>query len=580
MAIYHCTVKMIGRSSGRSSVAAAAYRAGEKITNQYDGVEHDFTRKHWIEYGEILLPPNAPEAYADRGTLWNAVELAEKSSNAQLAREFELALPVEMTREQQIEVLHRFIKDKLVSQGMIADLVIHDPPVRNDRHQPIDSEGNPTNDPNKMIFRNPHAHILVTVRPMDAYGKWQRKTEIEYVCKRGTEECRLTPSEFPKAKNEGWEKQYRYYDGHNKVWLTAEEGKRRDLKRVSRMPKTSPYGRKNETAAYWNDKARIYEWREYWEHVVNQKFEAMHSNIRIDHRSYIDQGREDELPTMHLGPSAWNMQKRADRKSKEGKAISDTVHSEIGEINREIHAYNLYIRNFRNTLSSINKVSDQESMSAVFQSLRSKLIFNQYQRNLLTRNLKALQAKLEYQKQVLDQIDRLQQSYQTTIHIIEELKGKQQGLHAFQIRANKELSEEIHTMEKKAENIHTYLDALMEREDLRSEQDLTDVRQEYEQSEQQYRDFASELTSLSQDHDRYLADYRSLAEKYLEDTPQFPDDGMGLPSDEISIPDTDLEPNLLATAVSVTNKKLDQITTLYSKVQHQTEQESKKRTHR
>ena len=82
MAIYHCSVKIISRSSGRSSVAAAAYRSGEKLLNQREGIEHDFTRKQGIEHSEIILPENAPAEYQSRETLWNAVELSEKRKDA------------------------------------------------------------------------------------------------------------------------------------------------------------------------------------------------------------------------------------------------------------------------------------------------------------------------------------------------------------------------------------------------------------------------------------------------------------------------------------------------------------------
>ena len=167
MAIYHCSVQVIGRNAGRSSVAAAAYRAGEDLVNEYDGIEHDFTKKNWVKHTEIILPDNAPSEYSDRSTLWNAVEMSEKSKDAQLCREFELALPIEFTREQQIELAEQFARDKLVSQGMIVDIAIHNPPVMNDRHQPIDKDGNPTKDISKMQFINPHAHIMATMRPMD-----------------------------------------------------------------------------------------------------------------------------------------------------------------------------------------------------------------------------------------------------------------------------------------------------------------------------------------------------------------------------------------------------------------------------
>jgi len=98
VAIYHLSIKIISRGKGgRSAVAAAVYRAAEKITNEYDGVTHDYTRKGGVVHAEILLPDNAPAEYKDRAVLWNAVEQAEKAKNSQLAREIELALPVELT---------------------------------------------------------------------------------------------------------------------------------------------------------------------------------------------------------------------------------------------------------------------------------------------------------------------------------------------------------------------------------------------------------------------------------------------------------------------------------------------------
>ena len=102
MAIYHCSIKIISRGKGKSAVAAAAYRAGEFIINEYDGITHDYTRKGGVVHTEILLPEHAPKEYADRSTLWNAVEQIEKNKNSQLAREIELALPVELSREQNI----------------------------------------------------------------------------------------------------------------------------------------------------------------------------------------------------------------------------------------------------------------------------------------------------------------------------------------------------------------------------------------------------------------------------------------------------------------------------------------------
>ena len=109
MAIYHLSIKIISRGKGKSAVAASAYRSGEKIKNEYDGIVHDFTRKGGIAHTEILLPQNAPQEFSDRGTLWNSVEKIEKSKNSQLAREIEVALPKELDREKQINLVREYV---------------------------------------------------------------------------------------------------------------------------------------------------------------------------------------------------------------------------------------------------------------------------------------------------------------------------------------------------------------------------------------------------------------------------------------------------------------------------------------
>lgn len=158
MAIYHCSIKIISRGRGKSAVAAAAYRAGVVIKNQYDGLTHDYSRKRGVVHTEILLPDNAPAEYADRATLWNAVEKIEKAKNAQLAREIELALPVELTREQHVSLVREYVKRNFVVAGMCADVCLHD-----------------------TGSGNPHAHILLTMRPFQPNGEWGSKQKKEYL---------------------------------------------------------------------------------------------------------------------------------------------------------------------------------------------------------------------------------------------------------------------------------------------------------------------------------------------------------------------------------------------------------------
>ena len=161
MAIFHMSAKTIGRSSGRSSVASSAYRAGEKIKDERQDKEHDYTKKQGVVHKEIILPEQAPERLKDRSVLWNEVEQIEKRKDAQLAREIEVALPKELNREEQIEVLKEYANE-FVKEGMIADVAMHD---KNNS--------------------NPHAHIMLTMREItkDGFGKknreWNDKEKIE-----------------------------------------------------------------------------------------------------------------------------------------------------------------------------------------------------------------------------------------------------------------------------------------------------------------------------------------------------------------------------------------------------------------
>ena len=118
MAIFHCPIQIIKRSIGKSAVAAAAYRSGERLTNEWDGMTHDYTHKGGIVHTEIMLPSHAPPEFQDRSTLWNSVEQIEKSSDAQLAREIEVALPVELSPAQQLALVRAFVKDNFVDAGI------------------------------------------------------------------------------------------------------------------------------------------------------------------------------------------------------------------------------------------------------------------------------------------------------------------------------------------------------------------------------------------------------------------------------------------------------------------------------
>jgi len=188
MAIYHLCIKIISRGKGKSAVAASAYRSGEKIKNEYDGILHDFTRKGGIAHTEILLPQNAPQEFSDRGILWNSVEKIEKSKNSQLAREIEVALPKELDREKQINLVREYVKENFVKVGMCADIAIHD---KNDG--------------------NPHCHILLTMRPLNEDTTWGAKSKKEYILDENGEKVKLKNGNYKtrKINTTDWNEQYK-----------------------------------------------------------------------------------------------------------------------------------------------------------------------------------------------------------------------------------------------------------------------------------------------------------------------------------------------------------------------------------
>ena len=282
LAIYHCSIKIISRGKGgKSAVAAAAYRAAEKIQNEYDGIIHDYTRKGSVVYTEILLPDHATAEYADRAVLWNAVEKVEKAKNSQLAREIQLALPVEFTQEQNIFLVRDYVNQHFVSAGMCTDFAIHDK-----------KDG------------NPHAHIMLTMRPINEDGTWGDKQKKEYTLDKHGEKI---------------------YDQ-----------KKRQYKCKS-IPTTD-----------WNEQTKAEVWREAWAVAVNAVLEWHGHQSRVDHRSYVRQGVE-QIPTIHLGPSAHQMEQKG-------------IATDRGNANREIRLANMQIRKLQRELRQLQLWAKRETL--------------------------------------------------------------------------------------------------------------------------------------------------------------------------------------------------------------------------
>lgn len=254
MAMYHCSIKNISRSGGKSAVASASYRAGEKLEDLETGLTHDYSKKTEVVYSEIFLCENAPIEYQDRATLWNAVEQKETASNSRLAREWEVALPNELTLEQSKELVRGFAQS-LADEGMCVDANIH---WKNGNH---------------------HAHIMGTVRAINEKGEWTAKTRKVY-------DLDENGQKIPQIdKKTGLQK----VDGQNrKQWKSHKED-----------------------YTNWNSKEKVEEWRERWADQCNKALEKAQSIERVDHRSFERQGIE-RIPTIHEGYVARQMEQRGE----------------------------------------------------------------------------------------------------------------------------------------------------------------------------------------------------------------------------------------------------------------------------
>ena len=281
MAIFHCSIKIISRSAGRSATSASAYRAGTKVYDDELGETFDYTRKRGVVFSEVLLCANAPQEFTNREKMWNSVQAIEKAKNSQLCREVEVALPVELSREEQIRLVREYIQENFTGKGMCADWALHDK-----------GDG------------NPHAHILLTVRPIKATGEWGAKRKDSY------------------ALDE---------NGNKIPVIDPNTGKQKIGSRGRKM-----WERISVSSTDWNDQSRAEEWRKGWAEVCNKYLQG---RARIDHRSYARQ-KKKKVPTMHEGYVARKIAKRGQK-------------STIISYNNKVRRTNEYSQAIEHTLQAV-----------------------------------------------------------------------------------------------------------------------------------------------------------------------------------------------------------------------------------
>ena len=474
MAIYHLEAKVVSRGAGRSAVAASAYLSCSRLYNDYDGIQHDYTKKQGLVWQEVFLPAMAPPEWKDREQLWNAIEEVETSKDSRLAREFVVALPIELNRENQIELLREFIREQFVSDGMCADAAIHN----TDGH-------------------NPHAHILLTVRPLNERGKWQYKTEKEYLCMKNGEERGFTAAEFRTAQNGGWEKQYPYKVGKKKVYMTPSAADAQGLVRADKHPKSTRYGRQNPISERWNSEEQLVEWRKEWADVTNRYLERAGREERIDHRSNAARGL-DEIPTIHEGVAAQALERKG-------------IISERCEINRQIKADSALLRELKAEVKKLAALVSRTvpAIAEGLEKLRSRVLIFCYQlRHIgvgkynLGNRVKAVKPELERYAGLVQQIKEKSEERK-------KLLAEKKKTQFYQIPKLHDFTRRITELTEEIEELKTEKNFLLRSLNCADDADISDVKKEIATLE-------IALKKLDEQEVKYATELEDAMKQYAE----------------------------------------------------------------
>ena len=475
MAIYHLEAKVVGRGAGRSAVAASAYLSCSRLYNDYDGIQHDYTKKQGLVWQEVFLPEYAPQEWQDREKLWNAVEEVETAKDSRLAREFVVALPIELSREQQIELLQDFIREQFVSDGMCADAAIHD----TDGH-------------------NPHAHILLTVRPLDERGKWQYKTEKEYLCMRNGEERGFTAAEFKSAQNDGWEKQYPYKVGKKKVYMTPSAAEAQELIRADKHPKSTRYGRQNPISERWNSEEQLVSWRVAWADVTNRYLESAGREERIDHRSNAARGL-DEIPTIHEGVTVQALERKG--------IVSDRC-----EMNRQIRADNALLRELKAEIKKLAALVARTvpAIAEGLEKLRSRVLIFCYQLSHIRNGKSHIQKSLAVWKPELERYTGLVQQIKEKSKERKTLVAEKKVLPIYHVKRHKALAVRIAELTEDLEELRSEKALLFQKLEYAEDAGAEEFRKDIATMEAGLKKLEAQEQRYSAELDKALAEYAEL----------------------------------------------------------------------
>ena len=472
MAIYHLEAKVISRGGGRSAGAASAYMSCSRIYNDYDGIQHDYTRKQGLVYEQVLLPPQVLPEWKNRSVLWNAVEETEKTKDSRLAREFVVALPTELSTEENISLLTEYVQDNFVNDGMCADFCIHD----TDGH-------------------NPHAHIMLTVRPLDENGKWQNKTEKEYLCIKNGEERGFTSSEFKTAQADGWEKQYQYIVGKKKGYMPPSQAETQGYERASKYPKSTRYGRQNPISERWNSEEQLLIWRKNWADINNLYLERKNIDERIDHRSHKERGL-DEQPTIHEGVTARIIEQKGGT-------------SERCEINRQIKADNKLLRELKEIVKNLAKavVDTIPKIADALETMRINIAFHILNVSTLQHRQKTTRNTIKVTNATLDEYIKTAKTLKDKVAEHKETLEQKKAIPKYKFIQHNEYARLLTTQTEEIEEIKSEKNMLLKKLNCEVDGDIKEIKKSVAEMEKS-------ISKLQEREKKYDAELQNALDEF------------------------------------------------------------------
>ncbi len=380
-----------------------------------------------------------------------------------------------------MKLLSEFIQDTFVADGMCADVAVHD----TDRH-------------------NPHAHIMLTVRPLDKNGKWQQKTEKEYLCIRNGVEHGFTASEFKAAQSDGWEKQYQYKVGRKKIYMPPSEAEVQRYERISKYPKSTKYGRQNPISARWNNEEQLVLWRKAWADINNKYLSLANVEETIDHRSFADRG-VDEQPTVHEGVTARTLEKKG-------------IISERCELNRQIRADNSLLRKLKETVRKLMQAfrNTIPAIAEAMENIRQKVTISCYQLRLIRSGQKKYTDYITEANSEIEKYNEIEDKIYAVNSERETLIAEKKNTLFLNFSKHKKLDTQIAKLTELLEKLNSEKTALLEYLACVDDNGISKVKKDIADTEARLKKINEQEKTYSEKIDGALKRYAELKEQAAE----------------------------------------------------------------